>query len=73
MNEENKNALPAEEVADENEIIAIRHQKPHHGTESGEDYEYFGINSHLLRRYTYEYRTKCPLCATTMATIYCIW
>ena len=27
MNEENKNVLPAEEVADENEIIAIRHQK----------------------------------------------
>ncbi len=27
MNEENKNVLPAEEVADENEIIAVRHQK----------------------------------------------
>ena len=27
MNEENKNVLPAEEVTDENEIIAIRHQK----------------------------------------------
>ncbi len=27
MNEENKNVLPAEEVTDENEIIAVRHQK----------------------------------------------
>ncbi len=27
MNEENKNVLPAEEVSDENEIIAVRHQK----------------------------------------------